>query len=281
MSTRRVIQNEVSVDEQAFEQHTELDEDGIEVVDETPTLRPTVEMEVQAKVDANHPDGIVQDYSHLPLAQEERIRAREAELEHISAQAELGMQEGRAERTWEVVVEQRRERRRANREPDPREKLSRDELGSVNQEAGRIAERIHGGPSRAAVARSLATRVKSGQDLTEAVFATLDEQKQSPGVILSIEEVSEVRTSEVSVEGEIVELWEPSTHSIQQVGLIADETGKIKFTIWRKSRQTKVREGERVRFRGAKKNWYQGRCSIALTYHSRIHFPEREPWWKT
>ena len=244
-------------------------------------MRPTVEMEVQAKVDANHPDGIVQDYSHLPLAQEERIRAREVELEHISAQAELGMQEGRAERTREVVVEQRRERRRANREPDPRETLSRDDLGSVHREAGRIGERIQGGPSRAAVARSLAARVQAGKDLTEAVFATLDEQKRSPGVILQIAEVSEVRTNEVTVEGEIVKLWEPSTHSIQQVGLIADETGKIKFTIWRKSRQTKVREGDRVRFRGAKKNWYQGWCSISLTYHSRIQFPERDPWWRT
>jgi ssDNA-binding replication factor A large subunit len=278
MSSKQVTTNEVSADAQAFNHQRATEAD--DVLDEEPELRPTVEQEIQAKVDANHPDGIVQDYSHLPLAQEERIRAREAELEHISAQAELGTQDGRAERTREVVVEQRREQRESHREPDPRDGLSQKKLARVNQEARRIAERVDGGPGRAAVARALAARVRTGQPLTEAVFSTLDEQLASPGVILPIAEVPGVQTNEVCVEGEVIQLWEPSTHSIQQVGLIADETGKIKFTIWRKSRQTMVREGHRVRFRAAKKNWYQGRCSIALTYHSRIEFPEREPWWK-
>jgi ssDNA-binding replication factor A large subunit len=268
MSSQRVTQSEVSVDEQTVEQEPEQE------------FRPSVEQEIQAKVDANHPDGIVQEYAHLPLEQEERIRAREAELERISAQAELGGQDGRAERTREVVVERRRTRRRIQGTPDPREELSRDELGRVNREANRIAERVDDGPCRAAVARSLAERVRSGQDLPEAVFETLDEQLEAPGAVIPISEISDVDTPEVSIEGEIVELWEPSSHAIQQVGLIADETSKIKFTVWKKSRQTKVREGQRVRFRAAKKNWYRGRCSIALTYHSRIVFPKRDPWWE-
>ncbi|ELY86920.1 transcriptional regulator PadR family protein [Natrinema altunense JCM 12890] len=49
----------------------------------------TVEQEVQAKVDANHPDGIVDTDDErihgATLEQEERIRAREDELERISA----------------------------------------------------------------------------------------------------------------------------------------------------------------------------------------------------
>lgn len=150
----------------------------------------------------------------------------------------------------------------------------------MNREAQRIAERIDGGLGRAAVARALAARIVAGEDLTEAVFATLDEQKQTPGVILPIAEVSEVPVNEVSVEGTVQTLWEPSSTNIQQVGLIADDTDKIKFTIWRKSNQPMVREGQRVRFHATKKNWYQGRCSIALTYHSRIVFPERDPWWE-
>lgn len=114
MSGKQVTTNEVSADEQALEQQRDPSEvDGIEVVDESVEFRPTVEQEKQAKVDANHPDGITQEGpDHLygqTLAQEERIRAREAELEHISAQAELGTQEGRAKRTREVVIEQRRE----------------------------------------------------------------------------------------------------------------------------------------------------------------------------
>ena len=268
MSGNQVTTNEVSADAQAFNHQRSPEAD--DVVEDGPEMRPSVEMEVQAKVDANHPDGIVQDYSHLPLAQEERIRAREAELEHISAQAELGTQDGRAERTRQVVVEERREMRRARREPDPRERLSRDVLAKVNREAERIVERVDGGPGRAAVARSLAARVNAGLALPEAVFATLDEQLRSPGVILPIAEVPEVATDEVSVEGTIQTLWDPSAHSIQQVGLIADETGRTKFTVWRKSDQPIVEVGEQVRFYGAAKSWYRGRVSVALTGWSRV-----------
>ena len=61
MSSKNVTSEVVSVDEQAFEKAdgAAVDEDGFEVVDETPESRATVQMEVQAKVDANHPDGMV------------------------------------------------------------------------------------------------------------------------------------------------------------------------------------------------------------------------------
>jgi hypothetical protein len=120
-----------------------------------------------------------------------------------------------------------------------------------------------------------------GQEITDAVFDTLEAVKQMPGVIIPIDEVPDVPGDEVSVSGEIVQLWRPSSSAISQVGLIADESGKIKFTVWEKSDQKGVREGDRVQFKHTKKNWYQGRCSIALTYDSRIVFPERDrQWWK-
>ena len=110
MSSTNSSRKVVSVDEQAFEQADEqaVDEDGFPVVDETPEFEATVEEETQAKVDANHPDGIAdtsEDRIHgVTLEQEEHIEAREAELEHISAQAELGTQDGREQRTHEVVT---------------------------------------------------------------------------------------------------------------------------------------------------------------------------------
>ena len=282
MSGKQISTNEVSVDAQALEATPEacVDDDGFQVVGETPEFRPSVEQEKQAKVDSNHPDGLVQDFSHLTLAQEERIRAREAELEHISAQAELSTHDGRAKRTREVVVETRRERRRRTRPSDPREHLSRDELGTVNREADRIAERVDGAISRAAVGHRLAERILCGQDVTEAVFATMDAIKAGPGVVCPIGDVPEVSTGEVDIEGTIQTLWEPSNPAIQQVGLIADETGKIKFTSWKKSDPKIVQEGDTVRMRAIKKNWYEGRCSLAVTYHSRIEFPERGRWWE-
>jgi Skp family chaperone for outer membrane proteins len=273
------------VDEQAFERTEDagVDEDGFEVVDDKPEFQATVQQEKQAKVDSNHPDGIVQDFSHLPLAQEEKIRAREAELDHISAQAELGTQEGRAKRTREVVTEQR-QRKREKRTPertDPRERLSRMELAQVNQEADRMAQRLRTGHSRAAVSRALAKRVAKGQDITEAVFDTMDALKAAPGAICPIEDVPDVQTDEVSVSGTIETLWEPSSPKIEQVGLIADETGRTKFTSWVKSEPRIVREGEKVRMRALKKNWHQGRCSLAVTYDSMIIFPDRDDrWWE-
>ncbi|MDB9281313.1 DNA-binding protein [Halorubrum ezzemoulense] len=287
MSSNNASGKVVSVDEQAFEKAggQAVDEDGFPVVDETPEFEAAVEQETQAKVDANHPDGITdtsEDRIHgVTLEQEERIQAREAELERISAQAELGTQEGREQRTREVVSEQcgRDEPAPAER-TDPREKLTQEELAAVNEQAMRISDEVQGGWSRAVVAKQLAEKVQRGRDVTKAVLETLEELKAAPGAIVPIADVPDVPVGEVTVEGEITQLWDPSDTSISQVGLIEDDSGKIKFTIWEASRKTVVSEGETVRFRAVKKNWYQGRCSIAITGWSRIEFPERDRWWE-
>ena len=287
MSSNNASGKVVSVDEQAFEKAggQAVDEDGFPVVDETPEFEAAVEQETQAKVDANHPDGIAdtsEDRIHgVTLEQEERIRAREAELERISAQAELGTQDGREQRTREVVSEQcgRDEPAPAER-TDPREKLTQEELAAVNEQAMRISDEVQGGWSRAVVAKQLAEKVQRGRDVTKAVLETLEELKAAPGAIVPIADVPDVPVGEVTVEGEITQLWDPSDTSISQVGLIEDDSGKIKFTIWKASRKTVVSEGETVRFRAVKKNWYQGRCSIAITGWSRVEFPERGRWWE-
>ncbi len=287
MSSNNASGKVVSVDEQAFEKAGEqaVDEDGFPVVDETPEFEATVEQETQAKVDANHPDGIAdtsEDRIHgVTLEQEERIRAREAELERISAQADLGTQDGREQRTRAVVSEQcGRDEPEGEARTDPRENLAQSELAEVNTQAMRISDEVKGGWSRAVVAKRLAEKVQRGQDVTKAVLETLEELKAVPGAIVPIADVPDIPVGEVTVEGTVQTLWEPSSSSIQQVGLIADDSGKIKFTCWEKSQQTVVQEGKTVRFRGAAKNWYEGRCSIALTGWSDIHFPERGRWWE-
>ncbi|ELY46955.1 hypothetical protein [Natronorubrum bangense] len=282
MSSKKSVSKVVSVDEQAYEQEAGQAEHE-DVVDETPEFRATVEMEIQAKVDANHPDGIVDTSEDriygVTLAQEERIQAREKELERISAQAAFGRQKGRAERT-RAVVEQARRSQRPVKEVDPREKLERAELGQVNRQAQRLAENVNGGYTRAVIAKRIASRVLEGEAMFEAVMDTKEEMQHEAGTIVPIGRLESIRRGEVSVEGRVIELWEPSNSSMQQVGLIEDETGRTKFTIWTKSRQTMVQKGELVRFRAAAKNWYNGRCSIALTHWSEIVFPERGQWWE-
>jgi len=113
----------------------------------------------------------------------------------------------------------------------------------------RISDEVKGGWSRAVVAKQLAEKVQRGRDVTKAVLETLEELKAAPGAIVPIADVPDIPVGEVTVEGEIIELWSPSSSAIQQVGLIEDESGRTKFTVWEKSRKTVVREGQTVRFR--------------------------------
>ena len=298
MSSNNATSNVVSVDEQAFEKADEaaVDEEGFEVVDETPEFQATVQMEVQAKVDANHPDGMVDTSDErihgVTLEQEERIRAREAELERISAQAELGIQDGREQRTREVAAKRSEQRRRefqkraASVDPmadperdDPRAELSQDELATVNTEADRLATRLDGW-SRAAVSRRLAEAVVEGTDMTSAVVRVFEALQTAPGGTVPIDALEDVDRKEVSVEGRIEVLWESDSPAIAQVGLIADESGQTKVTIWEKSNAPWIEEGEQVRIHGAAKNWYEGRVSLAVTGWSSIHFPDRGRWWE-
>ncbi|ESP86839.1 single-stranded DNA-binding protein [Candidatus Halobonum tyrrellensis] len=297
MSSNNQGSKEVSVDEQAYENNDEaaVDEDGFEVVDERAEFRPTVEMEVQAKVDANHPDARVDDGpEHMvgkTLAQEERIQARNDELEHISTQAELTTQEGRPGRTRDVVTEQSRtqqeefqERRAAvdhwadPERDDPREMLTQEQLGEVNSEAIRMDTKLEQW-SRAAISRRLARAVVDGTSVMSAVLRVFEQLQTAPGRVVPIGELEGLSRQTVSIEGTVTKLWTPRSPAISQVGLIEDESGKTKFTSWTASNQPLVEEGERVRMHGVARNWYQGRLSVALRGWSTVHFPERGCWW--
>ncbi|WP_254547329.1 DNA-binding protein [Halomarina pelagica] len=298
MSSKNVPSEVVSVDEQAFENadEAEVDEDGFEVVDETPEFQATVQMEVQAKVDANHPDGMVDTSDEriygATLEQEERIRAREAELERISAQAELGTQDGREKRTRDIAAKRSAERRAefqkraASVNPmadpergDPRAELTQEQLAAVNKQSVRLAKKLDGW-SRAAIGRRLGEAVVGGKDLMSAVVGVFEELQTAPGTVIPIGTLEDVNRKEVSIEGRVTVLWEPSSPAISQVGLIEDDSGKTKFTSWKASDAPWIEEGERVRMHGAAKNWYNGRVSVALTGWSTLHFPERGRWWE-
>ncbi|WP_226006629.1 DNA-binding protein [Natrinema salinisoli] len=298
MSSKNVFGNEVSVNEQASEKVDEaaVDEDGFEVVDETPEFQATVQMEVQAKVDANHPDGMVETTEErihgATLEQEERIRAREAELERIRAQAELGTQEGREKRTRDIAAKRSAERRAefqkraASVDPwadpernDPRAELTQEQLAAVNKQSMRLSGKLDGW-SRAAIGRRLGEAVVGGKDLMSAVVAVYEELETAPGQVVLIGKLEGVNRKEVSIEGTVTQLWELSSPSIAQVGLIEDESGRTKFTSWKVSDAPWIEEGERVRIHGAAKNWYNGRVSVALTGWTTVHFPECGWWWE-
>ncbi|RDZ39565.1 DNA-binding protein [Haloferax sp. Atlit-10N] len=281
MSTKKQIGNEVS--------HSEHPRAVVDdVVDETPALHPTVELEIQAKVDLNNPEAVGRG---LTLAEEERMQAREWEIEQTKTRWDRRQTSNREQRTATIVeqmsIEATREfKKRAgcvNRwadpeEPDAREQISREELGEVNRKAARMQTKLQGW-SRAAISRRLAEKVADGKSMMSAVVGVFEELQQAPGRVIPIAAVSEVNRREVSISGTVTQLWESSNSAIQQVGLIEDETGRTKFTVWTKSGQPVVREGERVTMRNVAKSWYGGRVSVAATGWSELSFPEREAWW--
>ena len=297
MSDPKASGTVVTVDEQAFETADEqaVDDDGFEVVDETPQLEATVDQEKQAKVDANHPEGIADTSTDripgVTLAQEERIRARAAELDRMNARAEFGSQAGRERRSREVAAKGSRRRRArfkqraasvnpwaAPERADPRAELSQEQLAAVNRQARRLAEELAGW-SRAAIARRLGEAVADGRDVTSAVVRVFETLETAPGQVVPIRKLEDVDRKEVSIDGRVKTLWDPSHSSIAQVGLIADESGQTRVTIWKASDAPWIAEGDRVRIHGAARNWYEGRVSLAVTGWSTIHFPERDRWW--
>ncbi|WP_256391482.1 DNA-binding protein [Natronoarchaeum rubrum] len=301
MSTNYSTVDEVSVAEQTDEYQTTVDEWADEaadewasgaadewVVDETPELRASVEQDVQATVDYADDQEIDGRLFGQTLAAQERLEAREWEVERTHERWDRGRYSMREEETRVVVSEGRErfrrefQRRAASVDPrcdpdasDPRARLSREELAMVNKQARRVEAKLDGW-SRAAISRRLAERVVDGCGLLGAVVGVFEELEQAAGTVIPISAVEEVDRGEVSIEGRVKVLWEPSHSAIAQVGLLEDDSGVCKFTVWKASEQAWMSEGERVRIRDAAKSWYEGRVSLALTRQSEVYFPDRQ-----
>lgn len=258
------------------------------VVDETPELRRSVEQEIQGKVDTNHPDSC---RSSMTLAQEEEAMARDIEIARTRAWVgeQIETREAGSRQAMQEARQQARKRfdeRAASvdrwQDPvkdDPRELLSQSELATVNRQAARLAKQLDGW-TRAAIGRRLAERVADGRGMTDAVVDVYDELDQAAGTVIPIAKVGEVNRGEVSVEGRVEQLWDPSSPKIQNVGLLEDESGRTRVTIWKASEAPWIEEGDKVRIHGASVSWYEGRASLAVTGWSSIHFPERGRWWE-
>ncbi|MDI3539610.1 MAG: hypothetical protein PWQ52_733 [Methanolobus sp.] len=82
--------------------------------------------------------------------------------------------------------------------------------------------------------------------------------------------VSELNTDGkwVNIKGKVVQLWENTHESISQVGLIADETGTIKFTKWGSAEFAELTEGQSYLFRNVVVNEWNGKFQINMNKNS-------------
>ena len=74
----------------------------------------------------------------------------------------------------------------------------------------------------------------------------------------------------VNVRGKIVQLWDNTHESISQVGLIGDETGTIKFTMWESAGASSVEEDRSYLFKNVVVNEWNGKFQLNVNKSSTI-----------
>lgn len=274
MSSTNQVGKKLTVDAQ-----TDNQRDADAAVDECERLAPTVELETQATIDFDTSLGERESrFFGQTLAEEERIRAEEAELERYSERARereaYGLDEERMNRAAAARVGEAETEAfeqavcegavgRDVCESDPRKGLGREQLAAVNEYAERIADEVTNAPSAAAVSRRLAERVEAASSFTTAVIETKEAIQQDAGVIQPIASIDSWHY-EADIEATVDTLWTPASSTQQQVGLLRDETGTVKLTIWKKSDVSVVlHEGDKVQVRAAKVGCYNGQVTLA------------------
>lgn len=85
-------------------------------------------------------------------------------------------------------------------------------------------------------------------------------------------DLGSIETAEewIDITAKVVELWEPRSDAIGQVGLLGDETGRIKFTAWAKSDLPTLEEGEVYHLGNVVTDEYEGQYSVKLNRTTTI-----------
>ena len=80
----------------------------------------------------------------------------------------------------------------------------------------------------------------------------------------------------VTVKAKVIQLWEPTSQSIAQWGVIGDETGTARFVIWAKSAKRRVEEGKNYIFERVFIDEFGGIKSIKVTSISEVREIEED-----
>jgi replication factor A1 len=91
-------------------------------------------------------------------------------------------------------------------------------------------------------------------------------------------QVGDIDTAEewIDLKAKVVDLWDPRSDAVAQVGLLGDETGTIKFTKWSKSDLSSLSEGEVYDLRNVVTDEYQGQFSVKLNRTTTIEQLDEE-----
>lgn len=74
----------------------------------------------------------------------------------------------------------------------------------------------------------------------------------------------------VTLKVKVLQLWEPNSDSMKQVGLLGDENGKIKFVSWKKTDLPEMEEGKSYLIKAAVVDSWNDRFQVNLNSRSSI-----------
>ena len=240
------------------------------------------------------------EFGNKTLYQQECIEAREAELEIISKRAGANPEhypraaEKRAREEETMALHQKRMEECRNEVEaearkgivargyvdDPREHIEteddapdRETIGELNQQAERVADRYD--QSRAVIGKRIAEKIVEGTAVPEAVMSLVEELCDERTVRTPISMV-ESTDSWATIEGVVAKLFEPASSNQQQAGIIEDESGSAKVTVWANSRMdTVLSEGDVVRIQDAKPGLYNEQLTLAVVSDTRMIIKEK------
>ena len=93
------------------------------------------------------------------------------------------------------------------------------------------------------------------------------------GALTTVKGVKTKDFTFASLRGQVIELWEPTSPRISQVGLLKDSSGEsIKFTVWNNQQQNipKVEKGKNYYFGNVASQEWQGRWNLNVNQFSAI-----------
>ncbi|WP_327050505.1 replication factor A [Halomicrococcus gelatinilyticus] len=91
-------------------------------------------------------------------------------------------------------------------------------------------------------------------------------------------QLADIDTDEewLNVTAKVVDLWEPRSDAVGQVGLLGDESGTIKFTKWAKSDLPELEEGKVYSLGNVVTDEYQGNYSVKLNRTTTVEELDQE-----
>lgn len=100
----------------------------------------------------------------------------------------------------------------------------------------------------------------------------------TPQGTASSTQIADINQSEqwINLRAKVVQLWDSTSPAIDQVGLIGDETGTIKFVKWAKSNLPALVEGKSYSLENMTTDEWEGRFSVKMNRTTRIQELDEE-----